>query len=49
MFPLLTNPQVVEVGDNLLELYWNVDVDVLVETGLEWAKRRHWRKVVGAG
>ena len=46
---VLTNPQVVEVVDNLLELDGDVDVDVLVEAGLDGDERGQGRPVVGAG
>ena len=34
----LTDPQVVYVFHNSLEFNGNVDVDILVETRLEWAE-----------
>ena len=44
----LTDPKVVEVSDDLLELDWDVDVDVLVETRLNGTERRQGREIVGA-
>ena len=44
----LTDPKVVEVSDDLLELDGDVDVDVLVEARLDRTELGQRREVVGA-
>jgi len=44
----LTDPQVVEIGDDLLELDWDLHRDVLVEARLNGAEGRHRRPVISA-